>query len=218
MKIQFIVILVIFSCITLFSKNANAEYGAMASDVIFFRGGLTLLSNSTIENQNNEDLNYTIESRGANAQVEYNINFETFFVGIGLEYEYHLSKVSPETGSESEYFFNQYLNPSLNLKLTSDSGMYYGAELTGKYLFKTQTVDNTDFEKKTDLWTKAILGYNMPINDTLIFDIGIKLGFNITNQQFKFRKNFETTDDYEGKSAFDMILYAGIGLRLTSFN
>jgi hypothetical protein len=210
--------LIILVCALLITNNANAKYTSKSPDTISFNAGAIIANDATIENTSDSTQSYNIESKGGSFQAEYNINFETFLIGVGLEYSFLRAKMIPDTGSESEYFTNHFLSPAFNIKFATESGLYFGAGGSAKYLLNAQIVDSIEFERKFDLWVQAMFGYHMPVSQDLFLDFGTKLGYNITNQQYKIIKGRTNNSNYEGKTAYEITLYIGIGYKIRTFN
>jgi len=193
MKAKFTALMAVFAMVAAFSTAAFSQT-EITDDVVFLKVGYTQ-STTSFDEDNTDDT----ELSGVALQAEYNINLKPLLIGIGMEYQY-------VTGDDETKA--QFLNPMVTAKFMTAGGLYIGAGLTGRYMLAYDDEFDSDVDKEIDLWGHAVIGFIMPIDEGVYFDIEGKIGYNLTNNQYE---NLVKTD-----SAFDLSIYAGIGFRAFS--
>ncbi|MBN2403109.1 MAG: hypothetical protein JXN64_12005 [Spirochaetes bacterium] len=207
MKLKIMSVLAAFAMVAAFSLNADAQY--MTQDVIFVKAGYIPVYTVTFDEDFEDD---ELEFRGFALQGEYNLNFDGFWLGFGLEYQYTKLDVEGEKN-----LANQFILPMASIKIAAVGGLYVGGGVSAKYLIATEKwSDGSEAKKKVDLWANGILGYHMPIGEGLFLDLEGRFGWNLTNKQFSEYENVSET--YKMKNAYDIAFYAGIGFRALGSN
>ncbi len=161
----------------------------LTDDVVFVKLGYTKTTVSYDGDVDDSDFG------GLGVQGEYNINMNPMLVGIGIEYQY-------VTGDYDSTM--QFLNPMVTAKFMTAGGFYAGAGLVGRYMLSFDDENDSEIDKKIDLWGQVTLGFMMPIDEGIYFDVEGKFGYNFTNNQF------------EETNSYDLSVYAGIGFRAFS--
>jgi len=196
-------VLAVFAFVFAFSFGAQAQ--TLTTDIVFLKLGYIPLSNT-----NYKDYSEDLESRGLAIQGEYNLNFDGFLLGFGLEYQRLKTEWDGELGH-----INQFIQPMISAKYAALGGLYVGAGLSGKYLIATEKVKDPggefEWEKKIDLWANGILGYYMPIGEGVFLDLEGRFGYNLTKKQFSKVKDEPEKIDID--SNYDIAFYVGVGFR-----
>jgi len=204
---KFYAVLAVLAFVVAFSFGAQAQ--TMTTDIVFLKGGYIPVSLTSFDVSGVDDL----ESRGFAIQGEYNLNFDGFWLGFGLEYQRLKSEFDGENGH-----FNQFIQPMISAKYAALGGLYVGAGLSGKYLIGTEKfmagAGEAEWEKKIDLWANGILGYYTPIGEGIFLDLEGRFGYNLTKNQFSKVKDDPT--DYDIGSNYDIAFYVGIGFRASA--
>lgn len=211
-----LVILAAFALIFSFSYSAEAQY--LTQDVIFLKVGYIPVYTVTYKEDEGIKPDDT-ESAGLAIQAEYNLNFNGFWLGFGLEYQ----NVKSEINKDFDEITNQFILPEVSAKVAAVGGLYVGGGLSGKYLIATDVLEAGTYEieaqKKIDLWLNGIVGYYVPVGEGIFIDFEGRFGWNLTNNQFKEIDVTETTSDVtvtekqKPESAYDMAFYIGVGFR-----
>lgn len=221
MKVKIFSILAAFIMIAAFSLSASAQY--MTQDVIFIKAGYIPTYAVSFKESNLLGSPYKpndLEGSGFCAQGEYNLNFNGFWMGFGLEYQYIKIKGSTD---QKDLYNNEtkhsFILPMVSFKVAAVGGLYVGAGVAGKYLIATES-DNaqTKASKKIDLWANGILGYHVPIGEGVFLDLEGRFGWNLTNKQFSEFKSGGSSYTFDPKNAYDIAFYAGIGFRAIGSN
>ncbi|HDP80907.1 MAG TPA: hypothetical protein ENN21_08710 [Spirochaetes bacterium] len=197
MKSRFLVVMAALAMVFAFSFGAQAQ--TLTSDIVFLKFGYVPLNTYEYDVAGSEQ----VESSGLAIQGEYNLNFNNFWIGFGLEYEYLWWK------DNGDYKW-AYLTPQVSAKFAAMGGLYVGAGLAGKYLISYDSPSGSDYDpdKKIDLWVNGILGYYMPIGEAVFLDLEGRFGYNLTNQQW--------ADDDDVKNSYELAFYVGIGYRASA--
>lgn len=198
MKTKFFMVLIALAMVFSFSYGLQAQ--TLTSDIVFLKVGYVPISTTSFD----EVLVDKNEANGFAIQGEYNLNFNNFWIGFGLEYQ-RLSSELKTPASTSDKYINQFIQPMISAKFAAVGGLYVGASLSGKYLIATEKKNGFEWDKKFDVWANGIIGYYMPIAEAVFLDLEGKFGYNLTNQQF--------ADDTDVKSNYDIAVYVGIGYR-----
>lgn len=197
-------VLAVFAFVFAFSFGAQAQ--TLTTDIVFLKVGYVPISLTSFDIPGQDDM----ESKGFAIQGEYNLNFDGFLLGFGLEYQRLKSEVDGEIGH-----FNQFIQPMISAKYAALGGLYVGAGLSGKYLIATEKVKDPsgefEWEKKIDLWANGILGYYMPIGEGVFLDLEGRFGYNLTKKQFSKVKDEPEKIDID--SNYDIAFYVGVGFR-----
>ncbi len=202
---------VITALALVFAFSAAGSAQTLTTDLIFLKVGYIPVSLVTYD----ETWQESVESTGLAVQGEYNLNYDTIWIGFGLEYQRLVSDVK-EKGTSYESHVNQFIQPMISIKFAALGGLYVGAGLSGKYLIATEKFENPadgsnlEWEKRIDLWANGILGYYMPIAEAVFLDLEGRFGYNITNGQFDKVKGGSKLDI---TSTYDVAFYIGIGTR-----
>jgi hypothetical protein len=213
MKLRIFSVLAALAMAVAFSFSAEAQY--MTQDVVFVKVGYIptyTISFNDYMGQKVDDA----EFKGVAIQGEYNLNFNGFWLGFGMEYQYDRLDVKDEKNKTY-----QFIMPMASLKVAAVGGLYVGAGVSGKYLIAAESdSDGTKYDKKIDLWANGILGYHVPIGEGIFFDLEGRFGWNLTNKQFSSGKDGSTgaTMTLDPKNAYDIAFYAGIGFRAIGSN
>lgn len=201
---KFYAVLAVLAFMFAFAFGAQAQ--TMTTDIVFLKAGYIPTSIASYDETGYDD----IESRGLAIQGEYNLNFDGFWLGFGLEYQRLKSEIDGEDGH-----FNQFIQPMISAKYAALGGLYVGAGLSGKYLIATEEVgaagSEYEWEKKIDLWANGILGYYFPIGEGIFLDLEGRFGYNLTQNQFSKVK--DDPADYDIDSNYDIAFYVGVGFR-----
>lgn len=201
---KYFAVLAVFAFVFVLSYGAQAQ--TMTTDIVFLKAGYIPTSIASYDETGYDD----IESRGLAIQGEYNLNFDGFWLGFGLEYQRLKSEIDGEDGH-----FNQFIQPMISAKYAALGGLYVGAGLSGKYLIATEEVgaagSEYEWEKKIDLWANGILGYYFPIGEGIFLDLEGRFGYNLTQNQFSKVK--DDPADYDIDSNYDIAFYVGVGFR-----
>jgi hypothetical protein len=211
MKFRLLSLVLGLALFTVLTANAEAQY--MTQDVIFLKLGYIPVSNVTFDAKGSED----VELKGFAVQGEYNMNFNGFWLGFGLEYQYMMQEVDNLAGTKVD-ISHSFLMPEVSAKIATVGGLYVGGGVSGKYLIATEAVDQMEAVKKIDLWVNGILGYHMPIAEGFFLDLEGRFGWNLTNHQFSEVEFANSTFKTETKNAYDIGLYVGIGFRAPGSN
>jgi hypothetical protein len=196
MKAKLFAITVILAVLCLFSANVNAQ--TLTSDIVFLKIGYVPIY--SFEAKDALDNKKTYDHHGFGFQGEYNLNFNNFWLGFGLEWQMlYYSKDVDRT--------YQFLTPQVSAKFAALGGLYVGIGFAGKYLIASKEAG--DPTKKIDLWINAILGYYLPIGEAVFLDLEGKFGYNLTQQQFK-------ENGAKIISNYDIVFYVGVGYRATA--
>ena len=138
---KYFAVLAVFAFVFVLSYGAQAQ--TMTTDVVFLKAGYIPTSIASYDETGYDD----IESRGLAIQGEYNLNFDGFWLGFGLEYQRLKSEIDGE-----DVHFNQFIQPMISAKYAALGGLYVGAGLSGKYLIATEEVgaagSEYEWEKK----------------------------------------------------------------------
>ncbi len=161
----------------------------MTDDVVFVKLGYT---KTTVTYDGTDDFDLS----GVGIQGEYNINISPMIVGVGMEYQYVTGDYETKIS---------FLNPMVTAKFMTAGGFYAGAGLSGRYMLSYEDKYGNDEDKKFDLWVQGTLGFMMPIDEGVYFDLEGKFGYNLTKNQYD-----------KADSAYDLSVYAGIGFRAFS--
>jgi hypothetical protein len=222
MKLRILSVLAALAMVAAFSLSANAQY--MTQDVIFLKGGYIPTYNVTFNEKTYPASGAykpnDLEGSGFCAQGEYNLNFNGFWMGFGMEYQY--IKIKGSTNNK-DLFNNEtkhsFILPMVSFKVAAVGGLYVGAGVAGKYLIATES-DNSGSKasKKIDLWANGILGYHVPIGEGVFLDLEGRFGWNLTNKQFSEFKDSTTTNKTDPKNAYDIAFYVGVGFRAIGSN
>jgi hypothetical protein len=205
MKFRILSFIAGVAMIAALSGSANAQF--MTQDLVFVKVGYipTYTVSYDVEGADDSELS------GFAIQGEYNLNFNKFWLGLGLEYQY----MNDDEGDVKHSF----LLPMVSAKMAAVGGLYVGAGLSGKYLIATEEYeDGSEVNKKIDLWANGILGYHMPVAEGIFLDLEGRFGWNLTNNQFSEFKYGGTTYDYDTKNAYDIAFYVGVGFRAPGSN
>lgn len=203
---KFYAVLAVLAFVFAFAFGVQAQ--TLTTDIVFLKGGYIPVSLASFDVSGFDDL----ESRGFAIQGEYNLNFDGFWLGFGLEYQRLKSEFDGELGH-----FNQFIQPMISAKYAALGGLYVGAGLSGKYLIATEKVGGaggSEWEKKIDLWANGILGYYTPIGEGIFLDLEGRFGYNLTKNQFSKIK--DGSADYDIDSNYDIAFYVGIGFRASA--
>ncbi|MDI9425019.1 MAG: hypothetical protein QM472_09280 [Spirochaetota bacterium] len=195
-------VLAVFAFVFAFSFGAQAQ--TLTTDIVFLKLGYIPLSNT-----NYKDYSEDLESRGLAIQGEYNLNFDGFLLGFGLEYQRLKTEWDGELGH-----INQFIQPMISAKYAALGGLYVGAGLSGKYLIATEEMRGSggaEWQKKFDLWINGIMGYYMPIGEGVFLDLEGRFGYNLTKNQFTKVKG--SSGEYKLNSSYDLAFYVGVGFR-----
>ncbi len=212
MKSRFPVVLAAIAMVFAFSFGVQAQ--TLTTDIVFLKVGYIPVSTTSFDNDDDDKL----EGSGFAIQGEYNLNFNNFWIGFGLEYQYINADYKSDSYNYKSHV-NQFIQPMVSFKFAAMGGLYVGAGLSGKYLISTEKWDDIEWDKKFDLWANAYLGYYMPIAEAVFLDIEGRFGYNLTNNQFeKYDDNGATSGKIATKSAYDIAFYVGIGYRAAMSN
>lgn len=201
MKTKFFMVLIALAMVFSFSYGLQAQ--TLTSDIVFLKVGYVPVYSFKYDVPNSESLDFN----GFGIQGEYNLNFNNFWIGFGLEWQRLTgSDFGPGVSNENDYVI-QFLTPQVSAKFAAIGGLYVGAGLAGKYMIACDIPAGAGEspDKKIDLWVNGIIGYYMPIAEAVFLDLEGKFGYNLTNQQF--------ADDTDVKSNYDIAVYVGIGYR-----
>lgn len=201
MRFKMSVLFAAFAMIFALSYSAEAQY--ITQDVIFLKAGYIPNYTVTFDEEGIDDG----EAAGFAVQGEYNLNFDGFWLGFGLEYQRMVDE--GEDGGEDTTM--QFIQPMASAKLAAAGGLYIGAGLSGKYLITIDPDDEPTPSKMIDLWANGILGYHMPISEGVYLALEGRFGWNLTNHQFSEYEVGSETIDFETGSAYDMAFYVGVG-------
>ena len=209
MKLKMFSVLAAFALVAAFSFSANAQY--MTQDVIFLKAGYIPVYTVAFDE---ESIDNDLEGSGFGIQGEYNLNFDGFWLGFGLEYQYITIKGMESGDKDTKHGF---LLPMASIKVAAVGGLYVGGGLSGKYLIQTEEfTGGAEAKKNIDLWANGILGFHTPIGEGIFLDLEGRFGWNLTNKQFSEYK--DSTEKYDMKSAYDIAFYAGVGFRAVGSN
>ena len=200
---KFYAVLAVLAFVFAFSFGAQAQ--TMTTDIVFLKGGYIPVSLTSFDVSGVDDL----ESRGFAIQGEYNLNFDGFWLGFGLEYQRLKTEWDGELGH-----INQFIQPMISAKYAALGGLYVGAGLSGKYLIATEEMRGSggaEWQKKFDLWINGIMGYYMPIGEGVFLDLEGRFGYNLTKNQFTKVKG--SSGEYKLNSSYDLAFYVGVGFR-----
>ncbi len=203
MKFKYLAIAGAFLMIFTFANNAHAQY-MTTMDLIFLKVGWIPTYIVTYD----EDIDDT-ETTGFAVQGEYNLNFDGFWLGFGVEYQ----RVVDEGEEGADDTTLQFIQPMVSAKLAAVGGLYLGAGVSGKYLFGYDPEEDYVPTKTIDLWANGILGYYFPVAEFAFITLEGRFGWNLTNNQFSELEVGNSTVDVKTKSAYDMAFYVGIGTR-----
>jgi hypothetical protein len=200
-----------------FAFSAAGSAQTLTTDIVFLKVGYIPI-NPVEFDDNLMDVN-SLDSTGWAIQGEYNLNFDSVWIGFALEYQRLNTEYDIEGTTEKFKHCNQFIQPMVSLKLAALGGLYVGAGLSGKYLIATETIEDDstgpvieyEWEKKIDLWANGIIGYYMPIGEAVFLDLEGRFGYNLTNDQFT--KYEDVSGDIDVKSSYDLAFYVGIGTR-----
>lgn len=195
MKVRLLAITAILSVLCLFSTNVNAQ--TLTSDIVFLKIGYVPIYSYETEIL---DTKTSSDFHGFGFQGEYNLNFNNFWLGFGLEWQMLYYSKDVDTTI-------QFLTPQISAKFAALGGLYVGAGLAGRFLIASKEAG--DPKKKFDLWINAILGYYLPIGEAVFLDLEGKFGYNLTQQQFK-QSGVKISTNY------DIAFYVGVGYRATA--
>jgi hypothetical protein len=202
MKSKFFVVLAALAMVFALSYSSQAQ--TLTSDIVFLKFGYVPVYSYEYDVSGSDPNTFN----GVALMGEYNLNFNNFWIGFGLEWQYLMGSDLQGVSEDSDYTL-QFLSPQLSFKFAALGGLYVGAGLTGKYLIASDGPSGfEDPDKKFDLWINGILGYYLPIGEAVFLDFEGKFGYNLTNQQF---------DQYaDVKSNYDIALYIGVGYRASA--
>ncbi len=237
MKSKLLAVLVMALAAFAFTGIAQAQT-EMTNDVIFIKAGYVPISNTTFDKGATRDgvsqptiAMGDLEGSGWALQGEYNLNFQSFWVGIGLEYQRikvdDFEYTEGTTKAKLTSHTNQFIMPMVSGKFVAGGGLYLGAGLGVKYMTGTQAWGDTTssnkydkWEKKTDLWGHAIVGWFTPVAEGVYLDIEGRFGYNFTKNQYESFKDTDPADSHNWKltpkSAYDMAIYVGVGFRASA--
>ncbi|TAL37881.1 MAG: hypothetical protein EPN93_05270 [Spirochaetes bacterium] len=206
MKSKFFVILAALVAVFAFSYGASAQ--TLTTDIVFLKLGYVPVYTFEYDVAGSETYDWT----GFAVAGEYNLNFDNFWLGFGLEWKRMQGDDFGSTVTGEDKYINQFLSPQFSAKFAALGGLYVGAGVEGKYLISSKVpAGGEKADKKIDLWVDGILGYYMVSPwDGVFFDLEGRFGYNLTNNQFKDK---DTGDKI--KSNYDVTLYVGIGYRAT---
>ena len=211
MKFKIFSIFAALAMVICFSFGASAQY--MTQDVIFLKAGYIPVYNVTF-NEKDGNKPEDSESRGFAVQGEYNLNFNGFWLGFGLEYQY--TKLDLDN---QKNIANQFILPMASIKIAAVGGLYVGGGVSGKYLIATEADSSgSEAKKKIDLWANGIIGYHMPIGEGVFLDLEGRFGWNLTNKQFSETEYQSTTYKSDPKNAYDIAFFVGVGFRALGSN
>lgn len=191
------------------SYSANAQ--TLSTDLVFVKVGYIPVYTVDYKAEGIKDA----EQSGFAVQGEYNLNFGTFWLGVGLEYE----RVKTEDFTDDEDVCSQFIMPMVSAKLAAMGGLYLGVGLSGKYLVAADDLGEVspgvkmEFTKEFDLWANAIVGFYMPIGEAVFLDLEGRFGYNLTNNQYSEVDVDGVTAEYDVNSTYDFAVYVGIGFR-----
>ncbi len=196
---KFYAVLAVLAFVIAFSFGAQAQ--TMTTDIVFLKGAYIPTSVVTFDEAGAEDADRT----GFAIQGEYNLNFNNFWLGFGLEYQ----RLTEDGLSDA------FIVPMISAKIAAMGGLYIGGGLSGKYLISTEADESSGakWTKKIDLWANGIIGYYIPIAEAIFFNLEGRFGYNLTNNQYSEYEFGGSKFDIENKSAYDIAFYAGIGYR-----
>jgi hypothetical protein len=212
MKFRILSVLAALAMVVAFSFSASAQY--MTQDVVFIKAGYIPAYTASFKEYEGSKPKDN-EFKGAAVQGEYNLNFNGFWLGFGLEYQYDRLDVKNEKNTTY-----QFIIPMASIKIAAVGGLYVGGGVSGKYLIAADSFSNgSKYDKKIDLWANGILGYHVPIGEGIFFDLEGRFGWNLTNKQFSSGVDASSkTVTLKPKNAYDIAFYAGIGFRAIGSN
>jgi hypothetical protein len=211
MKFRIFSVLASLAMVATISFSAEAQY--MTQDVVFVKAGYLPVYNVTFKEKDGNKPD-DLEFKGFAVQGEYNLNFNGFWMGFGLEYQY--DRLNVENSKNLTY---QFILPMASVKIAAVGGLYVGGGVAGKYLIANENQDNgAEVKKKIDLWVNGIIGYHVPIGEGVFFDLEGRFGWNLTNKQFSESTYLGETYKSYPKNAYDIAFYAGIGFRALGSN
>ncbi|MCU0822143.1 MAG: hypothetical protein MUC95_06685, partial [Spirochaetes bacterium] len=126
-------------------------------------------------------------------QAEYNIIFGIFWLGLGIEYQRITADNFAIEDAGFEKFNNDFIMPVISFKFNLYQGFYTGVSATGKYLLSVENsiMEGTEyfptkvkFDKQLDLWANYIIGYNLPVAESMSVIFEGRFGYNVTNKQY----------------------------------
>ncbi|MBN2040993.1 MAG: hypothetical protein JW864_13190 [Spirochaetes bacterium] len=207
MKFRLLSFIAAVAAAVFFATNASAQY--MTQDLIFVKAGYIPVYTVSYEQEGNDDS----EISGFAIQGEYNLNFDGFWLGFGLEYQYMNDDADGEDVNHS------FILPMASIKVAAVGGLYVGAGLAGKYLITTGEYEGgVEATKEIDLWANGILGYYMPIGEGVFLDLEGRFGWNITNRQFSEYEMGGNTYESDVENSYDIGFYVGVGFRAPGSN
>ncbi len=188
-------------CALIISYTGNTHAQTLTTDIVFLKAGYIPLYTYELDTEVNDPVDFS----GFALQGEYNLNFNNFWLGFGLEY----SRVYFDSKTDVIYSF---LTPRISAKLAAMGGLYVGVGLSGKYLIAVDIPSggSDEPEKKIDLWVDGILGYYLPVAEAVFLNLEGRFGYNLTRQQF--------ADDNDLKYNYEIVLYLGVGYRAAMSN
>lgn len=211
MKFKIFSIFAALAMVICFSFGASAQY--MTQDVIFLKAGYIPVYNVTFNEKDGYKPDDS-ESRGFALQGEYNLNFNGFWLGFGMEYQYTKLDLKNEKN-----IANQFILPMASIKIATVGGLYVGGGVSGKYLIATEADSSgSKTKKKIDLWANGIIGYYVPIGEGVFLDLEGRFGWNLTNKQFSETEWQNATYKSDPKNGYDIAFYVGVGFRALGSN
>jgi hypothetical protein len=204
MKAKVFAIFAALAMVFAFSYSASAD--SLSTDIVFLKLGYVPVYTYEYDTSNSE----TFDWSGFAIAGEYNLNFNNFWLGFGLEWKRMQGSDFGSGITGEDKFVAQFLSPQFSAKFAALGGLYVGAGVEGKYLISSKVPEGYEkADKKIDLWVDGILGYYTTTPwDGVFFDFEGKFGYNLTNNQFK-----DKDSDTKIKSNYDITLYVGIGYR-----
>ncbi len=207
MKAKVFAIFAALAMVFAFSYGASAQ--TLTTDIVFLKLGYVPVYTFEYDTANSETYDWT----GFAIAGEYNLNFDNFWLGFGLEWKRMQGSDFGSGASGEDKYINQFISPQFSAKFAAMGGLYVGAGVEGKYLINSKGPAGFEKpDKKIDLWVNGILGYYVVSPwDGVFFDLEGRFGYNVTNNLYK---DYFITDK-KITSNYDITLYVGIGYRAT---
>ena len=161
---------------------------------------------------------YDFKAHGPAFNIEYNINSKPVLLSFGLEYSMlaNTFKVSDGTGWD-KYKETQlhFLMPGLMMKYLTESGIYAGIGLSGKYKLSNEE-RSLYWKPRIDYWLNISAGYMMKLHENYYLDIQGRFGYNLTNNQFSELEDKASGERYMApiNSSCDAAIFVGVALMI----